>query len=164
MEKISTESLELMERIEEALQNNWAIVAVPKKGIEELGIDAAYNLGITNIGSRGELELRNSWGTIVERPRLNFNREGIFQLNPSEVKKYIDYILIAEINDTETTSTVQSRHRKNFYSCYSLKVSKPFSGELSINQWERRLFPESAGYQYSAFRVIVEKKHMDEKN
>lgn len=74
MEKISTESLELMERIEEALQNNWAIVAVPKKGIEELGIDAAYNLGITNIGSRGELELRNSWGTIVERPRLNFSR------------------------------------------------------------------------------------------
>ena len=74
------------------------------------------------------------------------------------MRKYLSYIIIAETSNDVITSTVQSRHRSNFYSCYTIKLKHYFNGYLSINQWEKRLFPERAAYNYSAFRVIIEKR------
>lgn len=54
----------LLDNLQFSLDQNWTIVAVPNKNIEDLGISSKFNLGVIGLTARG-LELRNSWGTIV---------------------------------------------------------------------------------------------------
>jgi hypothetical protein len=98
------------------------------------------NLGVIGFGSRG-LELRNSWGTFVEKSKINFSKEGLFEMTVQEASKYFEYILVAETNDSYHTSTIQSKHHSGFYSSYSFKNKE--SGEIifSASQWDTRLYP-----------------------
>jgi hypothetical protein len=67
---------------------------VPNSKIEELGLNSKYNLGVIGYGSKG-FELRNSWGTFVEKSKLNLSKEGLFELSAQDGSKYFDYILVA---------------------------------------------------------------------
>lgn len=42
-----------MENLQFSLDQNWTAVAVPKKAIEDLGLNSSYNLSIVGISSRG---------------------------------------------------------------------------------------------------------------
>lgn len=66
--------------------------------------------------------MRNSWGTTVEKPKVNLSREGVFEVSMQEANKYFDYLLIAETDDKFHTSTIQSKHHSGFYSSYSFKL------------------------------------------
>lgn len=52
----------LLDNLQFSLEQNWTVIAVPRKGVEDLGLSSQYNLGIIGISSKG-FELRNSWGT-----------------------------------------------------------------------------------------------------
>jgi hypothetical protein len=67
---------------------------VPNSKIEELGLNSKYNLGVIGYGNKG-LELRNSWGTFIEKSRINFSKEGLFELSVQDASKYFEYILVA---------------------------------------------------------------------
>lgn len=69
-----------MEELQFSLDQDWTVVAVPNSRISQLGLDSQYNLSLIKLGSRG-FELRNSWGTTIERPKINFSKEGVFELS-----------------------------------------------------------------------------------
>lgn len=133
------------------------MVAVPNQSIRDLGLDSKYNLSVLNVSSRG-LELRNSWGTTVERPPISLSKEGVFEMTTDSIRRYIDHILIVETIDTDITSTLQSKHESSFYSCYSFKVKGATQGVISVSQWDSKLFPVNS-YRYSPFTVVIEKKN-----
>lgn len=115
-------------------------MAVPNKSIEDLGLNSRFVLSIIGLTSRG-LELRNSWGTTAERSKVNFSKEGVFELTLQEASRYFDYILVAETDDRFHTSTVQSKHHAGFYSSYSFKIKSAVEATISAAQWDHRLFP-----------------------
>lgn len=102
-----------------------------------------------------KIQLRNSWGTVEQRPKVVLSREGVFDLSLSEAEGYIDHILIAEINDKEHTSTIQSTHRKGFYECFTFNVDVGGRSTISISQWDEQYFPSHVNYKYSPFRILV---------
>jgi len=68
--------------------------------------------------------------------------------------------MIANTNDSYSSSTIQSRHKAGFYSTFAFKVRNDTHGYLSVSQWDERLFPQNS-YEYSAIRLIVQKKNSD---
>jgi hypothetical protein len=119
--KYNPSDKDLMDNIKHALDQSWTIIAVPNSKIEELGLSSRFNLGITGIGGKG-LELRNSWGTTVEKPRISISKEGLFEMGMQDASKYFDYILVAETDDNLFTTTIQSKHQSGFYSSYSFRI------------------------------------------
>lgn len=107
------------------------------------------------------MELRNSFGTIEERSKLSFRPEGTFDLASAQVRDMISHVLITNVNIAYNTSTIQSRHRHGFYSSYAFKIRKDTHGFLSVNQWDERLFPLHAGYEYSPFHVVLQRVEED---
>lgn len=141
----------------EALKAGYPVVGVCSQKIVDLGFNPNYCLSVLKTSNKG-IEFRNSWGTIIERPKINIGKEGNFEFNNNQVRDYIDYFLIAE-TDSYLTTTIQSKHCGSFYSCYSFKLKKDNPNALiSVAQFDRRLFSTKFTYNYAPFRVIVERK------
>lgn len=64
--------------IRSAVSGGQIVIAVPKEEIKSLGLNPNYSLSVIRCKSNGGLELRNSWGTIEERSKLNLSKEGVF--------------------------------------------------------------------------------------
>ncbi len=114
-----------------------------------------------NAKSNGGLELRNSWGTLEERTKLSISKEGVFELSSNQTKDFISHVMIAQINNSFSSSTIESKHKTGFYSTFSFRVRNDTRGFLTVSQWDERLFPEHA-YEYSPIRLIVQKKNSDD--
>ncbi len=115
---------------------------------------------VLNFKSTGGLELRNSFGTIDERAKLTFNKEGAFELSSNQTKEFISHIIIAQTNNGYSSSTIESKHKTGFYSTFSFKVKNETHGFLTVSQLDERLFPQNS-YEYSPIRLIVQKKNSD---
>lgn len=142
--------------ISQAVEKNQVIVAVPTEKIASLGLNPNYSLNVIGANNRG-LSLRNRWGTTEERCKTNFSKEGAFDMSSGQARDCISHILVAHINAHYFTSTIQSKHKTGFYSSYDFKVSKDVHGYFTVSQFDERLFPQNAGYEYSPFRVIIAK-------
>lgn len=127
--------------IRNAISNGQVVMAVPREDITTLGLNPNYSLSVVNCKANGGLELRNSWGTIEERSKLNLSKEGVFELSSNQTRDYISYVMIAETNNTYCTSTIQSKHKAGFYSSYSFRLSQETHGFLTVSQWDQNLFP-----------------------
>lgn len=140
----------------------FPVLAVPSQKITDLGFNPNYSLSVIKSSNKG-IELRSSFGTIVERPKVNISREGSFEVSSSQIRDYVSYILIAETDSSLSTTTIQSKHHGSFYSCYSFKLNNPNpNGTITISQFDRRLFSNKAHYDYAPFRVILEKKDVED--
>lgn len=128
---------------------------MPTEKISALGINPNYSYSVINYSSKG-MELRNSWGTLEERSKVNVGAEGNFALGAGQLKDNISHVLVTCINAEYSTTTVQAKHRLGFYSTYSFKVKNQTHGFLTLSQWDERLFPSTAGYQYSPATIILQ--------
>lgn len=137
------------------------VLAVPNEKIAALGINPNYSYNVINFSAKGSVELRNSWGTIEERSKISHKAEGIFELASAQAKDNINHVLIAQINNAYSTSTIQSKHRLGFYSSYNFKVRKDTHGFVTVSQWDHRLFPANSGYQYSPVHVVLHRNESD---
>lgn len=97
---------------------------MPNERIVSLGLNPNYSYNVINYTSKGTLELRNSWGTLEERPKITFKPEGTFELSSAQVRDNLSHIIVAHLNPAYYTTTVQSRHKFGFYSSYNFKVSQ----------------------------------------
>ena len=79
-----------------------------------------------------------------------------------EAPKYFDYILVAETDDRHHTSTIQSKHHSGFYSSYTFRVKTAGEAIISASQWDHRLFPSQINYEYSPFRLVIDRKNPGE--
>lgn len=113
-----------------------------------------------NFSSKG-IELRNSWGTLEERSKASIRSEGNFELSAGQIKENISYIVVTNINNEYSTTTVQSRHRLGFYSTYNFKVRNNAHGFLTVSQWDSRLFPSASNYSYSPATIILQRNNED---
>ncbi len=77
---------------------------------------------VLNKRSTGGLELRNSFGTVEEKAKLTFSKEGVFEFSSNQTKEFISHIVIAQTNDGYNSSTIESKHKTGFYSTFSFKV------------------------------------------
>ena len=130
--------------------------AVPQAKIQEKGLNPNLTLSVIGVNSRGSYEIRNSFGTIDQKSKINFSKEGVFELNQNDANQNIAYFLVAEINDTYATSTVQCKMRKSFYSSYSFKVRKDFHGYLTVSQFDERLFPKSSNVFTEKSNIVID--------
>lgn len=121
------------------------VQVVPTERIAALGINPNYSYSVINYSSKG-LELRNSWGTLEERSKVNIRAEGNFDLGAGQLRDNISHVLVTNLNTEYYTTTVQSRHRLGFYSTYNFRVRNNTHGFLTVSQWDERLFPSNAGY------------------
>lgn len=112
------------------------VLAVPKPEIISLGLNPNNSLTVLNIKSTGGLELRNSFGTIEERSKLTFNKEGAFELSSNQSRDYISHVIIAHTNNSYSSSTIESKHKAGFYSTFSFKVVNDTHGYLTVSQWD----------------------------
>ncbi len=81
----------------------------------------------------------------------------------NQIGEYISYVIFAETDSSIVSTTIQSKHCESFYSCYSFKLNNDNpNATISISQFDRRLFSETVNYQYVPFRVILEKKNVDD--
>jgi len=55
----------------------FPVLAIPSQKIIDLGFNPNYSLSVVKSSNKG-VELRSSFGTIVERPKVNISREGSF--------------------------------------------------------------------------------------
>jgi hypothetical protein len=85
---------DLNQAVTDALNNGYPIVAVPSQKITNIGFNPNYSLSIVKVTGKG-FELRSSWGTVSERPKVTISKEGVFELSSGDLKEYISHILIA---------------------------------------------------------------------
>lgn len=117
------------------------MIAVANKKITEVGFNPNYSLSVLRSNSKGALELRSSFGTISERPKVSLSREGMFELSSNQTRDYISYVMIAETSPSLYSSTIQSKHYGSFYTCFSFKLNHANpDGFISISQLDSRLF------------------------
>ena len=137
-------------------------MAVPNESITSIGFNPNYSLSVLKCNSKGALELRSSFGTISERPKVSISREGAFELSSNQTRDFISYVVIAETVPALHSTTIQSKHFGSFYSGFSFKLRNANSNAyISISQLDRRLFSPHQNYNYSPFRIILEKKDAD---
>lgn len=74
----------------------------------------------------------------------------------------LSYILVTNIQTSNSTTTIQSKHRHGFYSSYNFKVTKETRGFLTVSQWDERLFPSNSGYEYSPAHILLHRREEDE--
>jgi len=87
----------------------------------------------------------------------------VFELSLSQAKDYISHLIFAETDPTLCSTTIQSKHCQSFYSCYSFKIKTPNpNATISLSQLDRRLFSKTASYEYVPFRLVLEKKNVDD--
>lgn len=60
--------------IGDALEKGYPIIAVPKETITDIGFNPNYSLSVLKCNSKGALELRSSFGTISERPKVSLSK------------------------------------------------------------------------------------------
>lgn len=159
--KIGSDNPDLGNIVKKAIAAGQIVLAVPNEKISTLGLNPNYSYPLINFTAKGSMELRNSFGTIEERSKLSFRPEGTFDLASAQVRDMISHVLITNVNIAYNTSTIQSRHRHGFYSSYAFKIRKDTHGFLSVNQWDERLFPLHAGYEYSPFHVVLQRVEED---
>ena len=82
-------------------------------------------------------------------------------MSSNQTKDFISHVMIAQTNNSFSSSTIESKHKAGFYSTFSFKVRNDTRGFLTVSQWDERLFPEHA-YEYSPVRLIVQKKNSDD--
>ena len=134
------------------------MIAVPTNKIVDLGLNPNYSFSVLKCSGKGALELRNSWGTVKERPNVSLSREGVFEFSSAYAHDYISHIMIAHTDSDLCTTTIQSKHHNSFYSAYNFTVNNDTRGFISISQLDERLFSAKKSYQYSPMRVIIVKK------
>jgi hypothetical protein len=78
--------------------------------------------------------MRNSWGSIEERSKLNASKEGTFNMTLQQCREFLNHVIIGRINDTYHSSVIQSKHRAGFYGSYTFTVAKEVQGILSVSQ------------------------------
>lgn len=74
--------------------------------MQEIGFNPNYSLSVLKCNSKGALELRSSWGTLAERPKVQINKEGVFELSSNQTADFISHILIAETDDALSSTTI----------------------------------------------------------
>lgn len=126
-----------------------------------MGLDPSYSFNVLNVNNKGGFELRNSWGTVEERSKITFSKEGQFEWSSAQARENLSHILISHVRQNYFTSVLQSKHKFGFYSSYNFKVKKETHGYVTVSQWDERLFPETVGYEYSPFRVLIQKLNSD---
>lgn len=60
--------------INDALDRGCPVIAVPRESILDLGFNPNYSLSVLRSNNKGALELRSSFGTIHERPKVTLSR------------------------------------------------------------------------------------------
>lgn len=140
--------------MKEALENGEPILAVPNENIAKAGLNPNYALNVVS-ANKGNLGLRNSWGTIDQKTSLNINKEGAFELTSKQCFDYLDQIMIAKVRGHYYSSTIQTKHRNGFFCTYSFIIESHMDGFLSVSQLDERMFPLSANYRYSPVRFIL---------
>ena len=60
--------------INDAIERGCPVIAVPKESIIDLGFNPNYSLSVLRSNSKGALELRSSFGTLHERPKVGLSR------------------------------------------------------------------------------------------
>ncbi len=50
--------------VREALASGQVVQAVPNENISTLGLNPSFSYQVINLNSKGNFELRNSWGTL----------------------------------------------------------------------------------------------------
>lgn len=73
MRRYETTDPELADIVNDALNLGFPVVAVPSQNIVDLGFNPNYSLSVVKSTNKG-FELRSSWGTIVERAKVNISR------------------------------------------------------------------------------------------
>lgn len=101
--------------------------------------------------------MRNSWGSIEEKSKLNTTKEGTFQMNLQQCRDFLNHAIIGRIHDDYYSSVIESKHRHGFFSSYSFTVHDDTEGVLSVSQLDDRMLPPNSGYAYSPVRIILEK-------
>jgi hypothetical protein len=69
--------------------------------------------------------------------------------------------MIAQINNSWNSTTIESKHKTGFYSTFNFKVQNDTRGFFTLSQWDERLFPENS-YEYSPVRIFIQKKNTDD--
>jgi hypothetical protein len=108
--------------IKKAISSGHVILAVPTHKIAEIGINPNYSYAVINYNVKGNVELRNSWGIIEEKPKINAKNDGSFELTATAARDNISHFIIARVNKNYFTTTIQSRHKLGFYSSYKFTV------------------------------------------
>lgn len=62
----------------DALDAGLPVLAVPTQKIGDIGFNPNYSLSVLKNNSKGVFELRSSFGTVTERPKVQISREGVF--------------------------------------------------------------------------------------
>lgn len=119
-----------------ALASGQIVLAVPNVKIATIGLNPNFSYPLINLTGKGSMELRNSFGTLEERSKINFRPEGTFELSSIQVRDFISHVLVTNINSAYYTSTIQSRHRYGFYSSYNFKIRNNTQGFLTVSQWD----------------------------
>jgi len=145
----------------EATDRGQPIMAIPNENVLKFGFNPNYALNVVSAG-KGNLILRNPWGTITEKSSITTDREGRFEWAARQVSENIDRVLIAQVREHYYTTTVQTKHRKGFFCTYTFNVEDHIDGFFSVSQIDRRTFPAKSTYDYSPLRFILEKKSVEE--
>ena len=73
----------------------------------------------------------------------------------------MSHVIVSQIHIDYATTTIQSKHRRGFYSSYNFNIKKNAHGYLTASQWDSRLFPANSGYQYSPFHIVLVRTEND---
>lgn len=92
--------------IKNAISAGQPVLAVPKEEILSLGLNPNHSFPVINCKSNGNFELRNSWGTLEERPKISISREGVFELSSSQTNSLISHVMIALTNNSFSSTTI----------------------------------------------------------
>lgn len=76
--KYLTTDSQFVSAVKNAIAAGQPVLAVPKPEIQSLGLNPNNSLTVISSKSNGGLELRNSWGTLEEKSKLAFSKEGVF--------------------------------------------------------------------------------------
>ena len=64
----------LSNEVSKAISKGYPVIAVPNNKIVDLGLNPNYSFNVLKCSGKGGLELRNSWGTINERPNVSLSK------------------------------------------------------------------------------------------
>lgn len=144
--------------IKDALDKNQSVIAVGNEKALQVGLNPNYSFNVLKCDPKTGLEMRNSWGSIEERSKLNTSGDGSFSMSLQQCRDFLNHVIIARINDEFHSSVIRGKHKPGFSGSYAFTVSAHTLGTLSISQIDERMFPIDSGYAYSPIRIIVEKR------
>lgn len=151
----------LFNAAKEAAERGQPVMAVPNESVLKYGFNPNYTFNVLSAG-KGNLMLRNSWGTIEQKSSIPLDKEGRFELSARQISESIDKVLIAQVREHYFTTTLQTKHRKGFFCTYTFNVEDHIDGFFGVSQIDKRHFPADTNYDYSPMRFILEKKSVEE--